>query len=75
PLPIKDSDAFYTWDEAREIVLNAFSAFSPQMAEIAARFFDENWIHAAPMPNKRGGAFASPGVTSTHPFIFVNFLG
>lgn len=75
PLPIKDSDAFYTWDEAREIVLNAFSAFSPQMAEIAARFFDENWIHAAPMPNKRGGAFASPGVPSTHPFIFVNFLG
>lgn len=75
PLPTKDSETFYTWDEARDIVLAAFNAFSPQMGKIAARFFEENWIHAAPMPNKRGGAFASPGVPSAHPFIFVNFLG
>lgn len=75
PLPLCESDVFYTWDEARQIVLDAFAAFSPQMAAIAARFFDENWIHAAPLPNKRGGAFASPTVPSAHPFVFVNFLG
>ena len=28
PLPVKESDAFYTWDEAKTIVLNAFSQFS-----------------------------------------------
>jgi oligoendopeptidase F len=75
PLTLKQSDRFYTWEEAKQIVLNAFNAFSPRMGEVAQRFFDENWIHAAIMPNKRGGAFASPSVPSAHPFVFVNYQG
>lgn len=74
PLPIKQSEKRYSWDEARDIVLNAFRAFDPRMAEIAQRFFDENWIHAKAGGNKRGGAYASP-VPSLHPYIFVNYLG
>src|SRR5689334_4688010 len=34
------------WDEARETVLTAYGAFSPKMAGIAQRFFDERWIDA-----------------------------
>ncbi|HEX2620040.1 MAG TPA: M3 family oligoendopeptidase, partial [Phototrophicaceae bacterium] len=75
PLPIKQSEKFYTWDEAREIVVNAFHAFNPRMAEIAQRFFDENWIHAPVLPGKRSGAFASPTVPSAHPFVFLNYTG
>jgi len=75
PLPIKESDAFYTWDEAKEIVLTAFRAFSPRIAEVSQRFFDENWIHAPVMPNKRGGAFCAFTVPSAHPYVFVNFEG
>lgn len=75
PLPVKESDAFYVWDEARETVLNAFDVFSPQIADIARRFFDGNWIHAPVTPGKRGGAFASPAVPSAHPFVFVNYTG
>jgi oligoendopeptidase F len=75
PLPVKTSDAFYTWDEAREIVLKAFSAFSPQIAEVAEKFFEGNWIHAPVTPGKRGGAFASPTVPSAHPYVFVNYTG
>ncbi|MBI1277907.1 MAG: M3 family oligoendopeptidase [Anaerolineaceae bacterium] len=75
PLPIKESDAFYTWDEAKEIVLTAFRAFSPRIAEISQRFFDENWIHAPVLPNKRGGAFCAFTVPSAHPYVFVNFEG
>lgn len=75
PIPVKESEAFYTWDEACKIVVDAFAAFSPEMAEISQKFITENWIHAAPLPNKRGGAFASPTVPSAHPFVFVNFLG
>jgi oligoendopeptidase F len=75
PLPIKQGDKRYTWDEARDIVLNAYRAFSPRMAELAQRFFDENWIHAPVLPGKRGGAFASPSVPSAHPFVLVNFTG
>lgn len=75
PLPIADAGREYSWQEARDIVLNAYYAFSPRVGEIAQRFFDENWIHAALLPNKRGGAFASPSVPSAHPFVFVNFTG
>lgn len=75
PLVIDANEAFYTWDEARDIVLNAFRAFSPRMAEVAQRFFDENWIHAPVLPNKRGGAFCAFTVPSAHPFVFVNYEG
>jgi oligoendopeptidase F len=75
PFPAEESDKVYTWDEARQIVLDAFEQFSPRMAEVARRFFDENWIHAALAPNKRGGAFAAPVVPSVHPYVFMNFTG
>ena len=75
PLPVKSGEKTYTWDEARDLVLTAFRAFSPDMAEVAAKFFDGNWIHAALLPNKRGGAYAAWIVPSVHPYIFVNYNG
>ena len=75
PLPVKDSGRLYQWDEARDIVLNAYHAFSPNMAQIARRFFDDNWIHAALAPGKRGGAFSAGGPPSAHPFILMNYTG
>jgi oligoendopeptidase F len=75
PIPAPDSDKVYTWAEARTIVLNAFYAFSDEMGDAAKRFFDENWIHAALAPNKRGGAFAHPVTPSVHPYVFLNFTG
>ncbi|MAS37187.1 MAG: oligoendopeptidase F [Anaerolineaceae bacterium] len=75
PLPVKASDKLFQWDEAREIVMNAYQAFSPRMAEITQLFFDQNWIHAALQPGKRGGAFSAGGPPSAHPFILMNYTG
>ena len=74
-LPVKESDKLYSWDEAREIVLNAFTKFNPGMSDIAKKFFDNNWIHAKLDPNKRGGAFSASVVPSAHPFVFINYAG
>ncbi len=74
PLPFK-SESEYTWEEAKEMVLRSFTQFSPRIGEITQRFFEENWIHAALMPNKRSGAFAHPTVPSAHPFVFLNYTG
>ncbi len=68
-------EALVPWEQCREIVLTAFAGFSPEMAAIAARFFDENWIHAPLLPGKRGGAFAHPCVPDVHPYILVNYTG
>jgi oligoendopeptidase F len=56
-------------------VLNAYGEFSPRLAEIGARFFNEGWIDAPPRPGKASGAFSHPTVPSVHPYILVNYMG
>ena len=75
PLKLKESEAFYLWEAARDVVLGAFDNFSPRMKAVAQQFFDGNWIHAPVLPNKRGGAFAAPTVASANPYVFLNYLG
>ncbi len=69
------SPKVYSWDAARDTVLSAYAAFSPRMADIARRFFDEGWIDAPVRPGKAPGAFAHPTTPSAHPYVLVNFLG
>ncbi|WP_332681195.1 M3 family oligoendopeptidase [Bosea sp. (in: a-proteobacteria)] len=63
------------WSEARDTVLGAYGDFSPEMAGIARRFFDEQWIDAPARPGKAPGAFAHPTVPSAHPYVLVNYQG
>jgi len=65
----------YSWEQARDTVLAAYAGFSPRMADIARRFFDEGWIDAPVRPGKAPGAFAHPTTPSAHPYVLVNFLG
>jgi len=65
----------YMWNDARETVLSAYGAFSPKMAGIAQRFFDERWIDAPVRPGKAPGAFAHPTVPSAHPYVLLNYMG
>lgn len=74
PLP-ETSSAVISWDEARDTVLSAYGNFAPEMAAIAKRFFDEQWIDAPVRPGKAPGAFAHPTVPSAHPYVLVNYLG
>ena len=74
PLP-GDDDAHIPWPQARRIVLDAYGAFSPELATIGARFFDHGWIDAALRPGKSGGAFSHPAVPSVHPYILMNYHG
>jgi oligoendopeptidase F len=63
------------WTEARNTVLTAYGAFSPKMAAIAERFFDESWIDAPVRPGKAPGAFAHPTTPSAHPYVLLNYQG
>ena len=74
PLPETD-DRVIPWSEAKATVLDAYSGFSPKMADLAAPFFDSGWIDAAVKPGKAPGAFAHPTVTDAHPYVMLNYLG
>jgi oligoendopeptidase F len=69
------ADVRISWDEGREVVLDSYASFSPEMASVAQRFFDERWIDAPDRPGKRPGAFCSYTVPSVHPYVFLNWTG
>lgn len=66
-------DAEFGWDEARSLVLDAYGSFSPELASVGKRFFDESWIDAPVRPGKRPGAFCAYTVPSQHPFLLLNW--
>ncbi|MCB1450561.1 MAG: M3 family oligoendopeptidase [Nitratireductor sp.] len=74
PLPMS-AEKVYSWEEARQTVLEAYGNFAPSMAEIAGRFFERNWIDAPVRPGKSPGAFAHPTVPEVHPYVLVNYQG
>ena len=73
--PITKSTETVEWSEAKNMVLEAYADFHPEMSSIAGEFFEKNWIDAAIKPGKRGGAYSASTVTSVHPYVFMNFDG
>ncbi len=74
PVPGED-DRRWGWSEARRTVLDAYHRFSPDMAGVAGRFFDNAWIDAEARAGKASGAFSHPVTPSAHPYILLNYMG
>jgi oligoendopeptidase F len=74
PLP-DDDDRVIAWTDAVGTVLDAYGRFSPDLASIGRRFFDNAWIDAPVRPGKAPGAFAHPTVPSAHPYLLLNYQG
>jgi oligoendopeptidase F len=70
---VTDADEHFGFEQAKDLVLDAYGSFSPELARDAARFFDEGWIDAGTRPGKRPGAFCSYTVPSHHPYVFLNW--
>lgn len=67
-------DKKYTFEEAKEIVLNVVSVFGDDYKKVAESAFCNRWIDIYPNEAKRGGAYSS-GSYDTMPFILLNFQG
>ena len=70
---ITQDEAEVEWDEARDIVLDCYTSFSPELGDLARRFFDEDWIDVPPRPGKVTGAFCAPTVSDHHPYVLLNY--
>ena len=71
--PVSDSDEEIPYGDAREIVLDCYSGFSPEVGEAAGAFFENGYVDGPPRPGKRGGAFCSYTVPSAHPYVLLNY--
>ncbi len=55
--PVGSANKTYSFTEAKELILENFAKFSPELAKLAQTAFESNWIDAEQRAGKRGGAF------------------
>ncbi|HTZ88598.1 MAG TPA: M3 family oligoendopeptidase [Solirubrobacteraceae bacterium] len=70
---VSDDQATFSYAQAREIVLDCYSSFSPELGAVAGAFFEEQRIDAPVRPAKRGGAFCASAVPSVKPYVLLNY--
>ncbi|PLX83178.1 MAG: oligoendopeptidase F [Desulfuromonas sp.] len=73
--PVEEEGRTFTYAEARDLVLEAFGGFAPEMALAAEGFFAERRIDVPPRPGKTGGAFCMPMMPGLAPYVLLNFTG
>lgn len=71
---IPTSSAKYSFEEAKEMVLEALQPLGNNYIETLQKAFDEKWIDVYNNVGKRGGAYSS-GFYDTNPYILLNYEG
>ena len=71
---IGSSSKKYTFDEAKNIVIDALSVLGEDYIKNLKKAFDEKWIDVYPNEGKRGGAYSS-GCYTSNPYVLLNFNG
>ena len=64
----------YTFDQAKEIVINALSILGEDYITNLKKAFDEKWIDIYNNKGKRSGAYSS-GFYDTKPYLLLNYEG
>ena len=73
--PIGRTDKVYSFDDARNFILDNFGRFSPELRGLADTAFSNNWIDAEQRDGKRGGAFCMSVAGVKESRILSNFDG
>ena len=69
-----ESTARYTYDQAKEMVLEAVAPLGEDYASEVRRGFAQRWVDVYPNKGKSGGAY-STGTYDSEPYIMTNFTG
>lgn len=73
--PVVQSDKKYDYGKAAEMVLESFGSFSPELATLAQRVFDDDHLDSEVRKGKRGGAFCWSVVPGMSPYVLLNYQG
>ena len=71
---VKKIDRVYTYDEAKELVVNSLQPLGSDYTNVIKKAFDSRWIDIYPNLGKQYGAY-SRSVYGVHPFVKMNFTG
>lgn len=71
---IEDVELKFTWEEAKQVTLEALSVLGEEYVEILNHAFNDRWIDIHENQGKRSGAYSS-GTYGTIPFILLNWQG
>ena len=71
---VPDSSKSYTFEEAKNIVMDALSILGDNYINDLKKAFDEKWIDVMPSRGKKGGAY-SWGCYTSCPYLLLNFNG
>jgi len=73
--PVGKTDTRYTYEEARDFILDAFEKFSPELRTFSERAFENNWIDAEMREGKSSNGFCMEVQGVKESRIFINFDG
>lgn len=73
--PVGGAEMSFTYEEARDFIVENFNSFSKRLSDYAATAFEEGWIDAETREGKRGGAFCSNLIPIKQSRIMSNFTG
>lgn len=73
--PVTNTTQRYTYQEAGNMLVEQFSSFDQDMAEMARRAIDEHWIDVYPREGKVGGAFCAGLPSIKQSRVLLNFGG
>ena len=75
PAPVGKSEKRYEFAAAAGMVLDSFSRFHPQFAEMARRVFEQNHLDSEIRKGKDSGAFCETVLPEMTPFVLLNYQG
>jgi oligoendopeptidase F len=73
--PLTPSEKKFDYASAKQMVADSYQAFSPDVAKLAQRVFDEGHLDSEIRPGKRGGAFCYAALPELTPWVMTNYDG
>ena len=71
---VEENTKKYTFEDAKELVIEALSVLGDDYIKNLNKAFDERWIDVYNNKGKRGGAYSS-GFYDTKPYVLLNYEG
>jgi oligoendopeptidase F len=73
--PVAEADKTYDFSDAIDLIMDSFTGFTPQIAELAESVFEADHVDSEVRKGKQSGAFCASVVPGHIPYVKVNYQG